>query len=339
MSDSSPSLYVPFYYPQFQCIADKCSHTCCVGWEIDVDPDSLANYERVVGPLGEKLAHCIKREEDGTAHFILEGEEERCPFLNEKNLCELYIGLGEASLCKICTDHPRFRNYFSKHVEMGLGLCCESAARLVLSQQEPIRIVSFDAEKELAPVDSDDMEEAYYLNLRARLFETIADDSLTLDECLDSICESIGSSMPEIDPIDWAKFLLTLERLDEAWEKKLNHFISLNLDELESEQASFRALMQKENRTSEYNRLLEYLLFRHLNGALHDPDDDALRARILFATITTSFMEWLGIAHYAETNGFKLAHQVDLVRMFSSEIEYSDENVTLILDEIARRYL
>lgn len=35
---------VPDYYADFACIAGACRHTCCVGWEIDIDPDSLRRY-------------------------------------------------------------------------------------------------------------------------------------------------------------------------------------------------------------------------------------------------------------------------------------------------------
>ena len=34
-------IYVPDYYSEFSCIADKCSDNCCIGWEIDIDENSL----------------------------------------------------------------------------------------------------------------------------------------------------------------------------------------------------------------------------------------------------------------------------------------------------------
>ena len=40
-------LYAPKYYNEFKCIADKCTHSCCVGWEIDmilIMFDFLVNY-------------------------------------------------------------------------------------------------------------------------------------------------------------------------------------------------------------------------------------------------------------------------------------------------------
>lgn len=32
---------VPDFYPAFHCIASACRHSCCVGWEVDVDQDTL----------------------------------------------------------------------------------------------------------------------------------------------------------------------------------------------------------------------------------------------------------------------------------------------------------
>lgn len=32
---------VPDYYDEFECIADKCTDTCCAGWQVDVDDNLL----------------------------------------------------------------------------------------------------------------------------------------------------------------------------------------------------------------------------------------------------------------------------------------------------------
>jgi hypothetical protein len=34
----------PNYYKEFSCIADKCEATCCAGWQIVVDEESLKKY-------------------------------------------------------------------------------------------------------------------------------------------------------------------------------------------------------------------------------------------------------------------------------------------------------
>ena len=36
----------PDYYDDFKCIADKCPKTCCAGWQIEIDEDSIEKYRR-----------------------------------------------------------------------------------------------------------------------------------------------------------------------------------------------------------------------------------------------------------------------------------------------------
>lgn len=113
---------MPTYYPEFECIAERCQHSCCVGWEIDIDDATQQKYRAVSGDMGERLRAGIAEDEQG-AHFRLD-EQERCPFLNQQGLCELILQLGKDSLCQICADHPRFRTFYSDRTESGLGLCC-----------------------------------------------------------------------------------------------------------------------------------------------------------------------------------------------------------------------
>ena len=42
-------LYAPAYYKEFACIADRCKHSCCIGWEIDVDDDARELYDTLDG--------------------------------------------------------------------------------------------------------------------------------------------------------------------------------------------------------------------------------------------------------------------------------------------------
>lgn len=103
-------LISPDYYTSFSCIAHRCRHSCCIGWEIDIDPETAAYYNSVGGKLGEKLQSCIESS-DGDAHFIL-SKDEHCPFLCTDGLCEIIKEAGEKALCNICTDHPKFRSFF-----------------------------------------------------------------------------------------------------------------------------------------------------------------------------------------------------------------------------------
>ncbi len=130
---------IPDYYPQFHCLADRSRPNCCIGWEIDIDPDTYALYRTVDGDFGKRL-------HDGIVHgeqpFFRLCEGERCAFLNEQGLCDIILTLGEDALCDICTDHPRFRTYLGDDLRLGLGLCCEAACRLILDS--PVRFIDAD---------------------------------------------------------------------------------------------------------------------------------------------------------------------------------------------------
>ena len=48
------TLIYPATADAFRCIADACRHTCCKGWEIDIDPDTRAKYAAMTGEIGQR---------------------------------------------------------------------------------------------------------------------------------------------------------------------------------------------------------------------------------------------------------------------------------------------
>lgn len=163
------NVYAPEYYPSFRCIAGRCGHTCCAGWGIDIDPESLERYQSMPGDFGRRVRSGISLED--TPHFIL-GAGERCPLLNGDNLCDLILHAGEDALCQICRDHPRFRNYFSGRIEVGLGLVCEAAARLILSWPRPLRLVRLEGEGDEEPTE----DERWLFDIRERWLSAIPEE-------------------------------------------------------------------------------------------------------------------------------------------------------------------
>lgn len=126
------SVFYPVFYPAFRCRAAACRHSCCRGWEIDVDEASAARYREERGELGEALRAALFRDGEGW-HFRLT-REGRCPFLQTDGLCRLIRELGEDALCDICALHPRFFLELGEHEIWGLGMSCEAAAELLLRE-------------------------------------------------------------------------------------------------------------------------------------------------------------------------------------------------------------
>ena len=298
---------VPDYYPHFQCIADRCRHSCCIGWEIDVDDESLTAYRTLPGVLGDELRTKIA-EEDDCAHFRLT-EDERCPFLNENGLCRLILELGEDSLCQICRDHPRFRSEFSDHTEIGLGLCCEAAAHLILTQKTPMQLIPLSDEGTDTPADE---QEQWLLSLRGQLLGLLYDESWTIEERLENILDLCGIELPKKSDAEWAAIYRNLERLDSTWDSLLD---TLTL--------SPQPISPVWNLP--FAQLAAYFLFRHMPSAL---EDGAPAAHAAFAVLSTQMIRRL----FAAAPEQNIETLVELCRQYSSEIEYSPENTDTLLD-------
>ena len=125
-------LFAPTYYKKFKCLADKCTHSCCVGWEIDIDSDTAALYAALPGQFGDAVRSGIEKGESG-ACFALHPDG-RCPNLDDRGLCRIISTLGDAYLCDICREHPRFYNVVGLRTECGVGASCEAAAALILNE-------------------------------------------------------------------------------------------------------------------------------------------------------------------------------------------------------------
>lgn len=311
-------LIAPDYYREFSCLMGDCRHSCCAGWEIDVDDEALSRFRAVPGALGDRLRESIEEDADG-ARFRLT-EDERCPFLNGEGLCELILSLGEDSLCQICADHPRYRNFFSDRTEIGLGLCCEAAGRLILSRREPVQLVELSND---GPDDPILPEEAALIDLRSRLIALAQDRSSTVDRRVGRLLSASGLSL-ETDPGCWCEFLQTLERMDDAWADRLSAL----------EHTPPAPLPEEPLWETAFEQLLVYLLYRHLPGALDDGD---ISGRIAYAALICRLLKGLCGAQCALSGRFSPDDLVELARLYSSEIEYSDVNLTAILEEIRLR--
>jgi len=282
----------PDYYDEFKCIADKCTHSCCVGWEIDIDEKSYENYMNADSEFGERLRKNISTEE-GTAYFVAD-KSGRCPFLNNKNLCDIYIELGENSLCQICSDHPRFRNYFDDRIEIGLGLCCEVAGRLILGRKE----------KMMVECGEDD-----FMRFRQSLFDILQNREVPLEIRLNKVLAVCNITLPDISFDRWAKVYMSLERLDEAWAQRLEMLANAKRKQIEPKWETA------------FEQLAVYFVFRHLADGLND---GRIAERAAFAVLSVNIIK-------AMFSGESFDELIEIARQYSSEIEYCEENMENIL--------
>ncbi len=300
-------IYAPDYYNEFSCIADKCKHSCCIGWEIDIDDYTFELYNGIDGELGKKLSQNIVTNEDNVHSFKL-CEGERCPFLNEKGLCELILEKGEDILCDICNDHPRFRNFYTDRTEMGLGLCCEAVSELICGREKKTVIIFLtdDGISEDAP---DDYEE-YLYETKETAIAIMQDRSISYSEREMKLLPDIKyHSNKEIYDI-----LFPLERLSAQWDDMLSALLTES-----------RAVL------SDYDTLKEqlavYFIFRHLNYNTYD-----VEKTLKFALFSVNAIMTIAKSRYGESP--TSSEIADTARMYSAEIEYSDCNIDGIINNL-----
>ncbi len=305
-------LIAPNYYTDFRCIADRCRRSCCIGWEIGIDPESRERYRAMTGAFGKRLNSVIDDGEDGATFRLCKGE--RCPMLNENGLCDLITEKGEGALCQICADHPRYRSFFTDRMEIGLGLCCEEAARLILSQEAPAALIIMEDDGgEEAP----DADEAALLDFRAECIAIMQQRDFPVDMRLEMLLSRAGVHWPLGVTQRWVDFYRDLERLDPAWDQVLDT-LGGDWDELPHLQTA-------------YEQFAVYLLLRHLPEGL---EDGGLRSRVKFAALNTRMLMGVCWQHHRRNGACTLADCIEYARMWSSEIEYDEDNVAKLLDAL-----
>lgn len=290
-------MILPDFYDRFQCKADACQHTCCRGWDIDIDDVTADIYQHLDGPLGEAIRQHIAEGPEGW-HFCLTADG-NCPFLRPDGLCRLIREGGDDILCDICALHPRFFQVITDKSGQdrelgGVGLCCEAAAGLLLNSPSPLTFYDDETGQSLG----------------------------TLAQLLDSLGYPQPSAgllyQPATTKEDYERLLAVLSRtepIDDAW--------TVLLDTMQARIASMETITSPEpERAKLYQRVYDYLFYRQLESFADVPAD-------VLATYAKSNTDFISLA--AAVTG----DLPEAVRRWSEQIEYDTDNVALLKEAAA----
>ncbi len=284
-------LYAPRYYKEFKCKADKCRHSCCIGWEIGVDEETLCKYGSL--PKGER-EELLSHIENG---IIKLSSDRHCPFLDSSGLCKIISRHGEEYTSEICREHPRFYNYLPKRTEVGLGASCEEAARLIILEE------NFHYVNEIGEADEEAFEGYDILSERSWIYDILKAASLTYPEKLSLIKERY--SLPER--------LFTDENLN----SELKGLEYLNEENRAKLSAPFLPVFEADEKYC--IRFFAYLVYRHMSPA---GSYDELRARLCLCLLLLRLFESLC---RGGTDPIRAA------MIISEEIEYSEDNTDSLI--------
>lgn len=205
-------LRVPHYYRNFKCTASECRDNCCIGgWEIDIDSETAQYYLSLEGEFGDRLRESILYGDE----YCFKLNDGRCPFLDNNNLCEIYRQLGQDKMGVVCAQFPRFTEYFGNVKERGIGLACEEAARIILTDRKPFSLEEIVIDEEFIEDSEYDKQLAQALFIyRDRLIELVETEKFTVNDKLSFMLESAYELQELINDNDYDSLVDCVKKLN-----------------------------------------------------------------------------------------------------------------------------
>ena len=358
---------IPDYYEEFKCIADKCEDTCCAGWQIVIDKESLQKYKKVRGNFRKRMLGSVNWLQ-GT---FRQDKDKRCAFLNENNLCDLYLAQGKNGFCKTCREYPRHTEEVEGVREITLSLSCPEVARIVMNRTEPVAFISREEDGDEEFDDFDPFLYSVLEDARKEMLGILQDRSLTVAEravlvlgmahdmqgrmnrrelfdCMTVIDKYTGDRAlvfvrKYLDRADVKErenglapvmftHLYKLELLREEWGVLLDETQDLlygDRDAYRQIRAEFAAYQKADGAVDIHlEQLLVYFLFTYFPGAVYDGEIYAKAQLVVYSV----WMIWeLWMARWLKNEKtLDLEEMTELVYRFSREVEHSDVNLKTI---------
>lgn len=369
----------PDYFNEFKCIADKCKDTCCAGWQIVIDEESLEKYKKIKGDYIWKVMSCVDWEND----CFRQDNEKRCAFLNADNLCELYKNAGQDSLCKTCRDYPRHTEEFEGVREVTLSASCPEVARILMERMTPVSFVTEEHPEEEETEYFGDFDPFLYSiieDARNAMLEILQNRSLPIKERVVLVlgmahdmqrrinhrelfaCEQViekykttksqnyvreylsKKNMAEEEKITKEMFPLMykLELLRDEWDVLLHKSQDMLFFTLKEDFSILKAdfdLWKKENPDIEIH-LEQVLVYFLYTYFPGSVYDGQIFAKVQMAVYCTWMVELLWMARWL-MNGKSLSvdEMTELLYLFSREIEHSDENLDTLDKMMVKKWL
>jgi lysine-N-methylase len=224
--------------------------------------------------------------------------------LDERGLCRIILHLGEDYLCDICREHPRFYHRTPHGMEVGLGMACEEACRIILSSDEYATFLPIDTLEDDEPLCSFDATA-----VRACIYANLSDQSIPYAERLRAISDTFDASPSRYSDEEIRALLASLEYLDPKHKTLFSAYTSVPTLAVGVEPLLERALA--------------YFIFRHCSTAY---DESELRASLGFCLLCERLLASLLQAATVRD----MEDAVLFARMISEELEYSEENTERI---------
>ena len=336
-------------YDEFKCIADKCPKSCCIGWQIVIDEDSVNKYTNTSGNFSDRLKAGIDYNEQ-----CFKQNATRCAMLNDNGLCDLQSTLGEDYLCNTCRMFPRHIEEFQDIREYSLSISCPEVTRMIMEPEFVFTISETEDDIEDNPDEFDDFDFMLYDKLeyaRDKMLKLAKETTLPLQERMNIIAcmalelqelydegdifamddvssndtfETTGTSaMLSLDNcIKGFDTLIEMEVLEESWRDSIKEAKAFWLDNANNFNTWKSAMYPDKAQEFIFEKILESLLYTYFCGSVYDGQ---IYARTMIAVQST---RWLMMLDAAPPN----ANLAETIYLYSREVEHSDLNVNRLIE-------
>ncbi len=363
---------VPDYYKEFKCIAERCTDTCCAGWQVDVDDASYAYYKTIKGSFGDRLKSVMVDGKKGAEGQFRIRPDGRCPFLNDNNLCDLYAELGEEALCVTCDQYPRYHCEFGNVRETGIALSCITAAELILKDNRTPGFDEYEDENSFPSINNIDAE-LYFALVKARdkAYSIIWDrnyniwDRMTLlmyfsldlqkkikkpagiaevialytkeymDKCLDAVHREKSDTTDIIENYKGIFFTyLKQVIIKKEWPEMIDRLYE---NMYYGDFAGILKEFTKEYADKEYEleNIITYFVYRYFLKAVFDRD---VLTKVKMGVISTLVIyQCLASEWYRKGKKLDYDDRVHVAHLYSREVEHSEENFESLCKAFAKK--
>lgn len=313
----------PSFAGGFVCLAGSCPDTCCKGWDIAVDDETLAFYRSL---KSDSITKNIIVDEDGD--HVLKFVNGVCPFLDSGKLCGIQKQYGAERICRACREFPRITQDYTEFEERLLTLACPEAARLMIVESGDFSFIDrFQIERSDNGYDRDLMN--FLLRFRyltAGIFRENGDFSEKLGRAyaltaavqrlIDNDDLTAEPVLCKIEPPD-TETIFALHRcadvMDASW-----------LDEIEAAKGS--PVSPSACLCGELSRLALYYIGRYYLTAVSSYDVITTMIRLHCAAEVCA-----ALISYEKCENDP-ARRALIYQKYSKEIEHSDENLEAFED-------
>lgn len=139
----------PSFYDQFQCIAEKCKFSCCMGWNIHIEKELCNKYPEYQNILQDAETGDFVAEEESGGYEIPLLDNGICPFCNKEQLCDLVIKYGERALSYTCRAFPRLFVLTADTKELFLSCGCIRVVELLSEIKGPLTFIMEEEEGDI----------------------------------------------------------------------------------------------------------------------------------------------------------------------------------------------